>query len=351
MLVEGLFLPLTTPFYPDGRCNLRKLEHNVHLYSKTPAAGLLTLSSSGEPSLLTEEETRQAMRASIEAAAPEKVMLVDISRDSVAGTISWAEKAASLGYDAVLVGVPSILNGESRIKELLGYFQMTADRSPLPLMLVSSSERQGRLLTEKMVIELATHPNIIGLVDAAGGAERITAIKSATAKVKRDVTVTGVFAAVTGRMVAQQDLTSGTFVSASTLTDGGTGLTMAMPKPTVRTRTKSVGFQLLAGNTAWMLEGLRAGATGVAPGLAACAPQACYEVLAAWKDGDEGLADEKQTRILNAAEWVETQLGVPGIKYGCDLNGYFGGVSRLPWLPLSGAQRGEVEALMSGIRS
>jgi 4-hydroxy-2-oxoglutarate aldolase len=152
-------------------------------------------------------------------------------------------------------------------------------------------------------------------------------------------------------MVAQQDPTGGTFVSAATLTEGGTGLAMAMPKSTIRTRSKSVGFQIVDGNTAWMLEGLRAGATGVAPALAACAPQACYEVLAAWKDGDEGLADEKQTRILNAAKWVETQLGVPGIKYGCDLNGYFGGVARLPWLPLTGVQRSEIDALMRGIRS
>ena len=61
-----------------------------------------------------------------------------------------------------------------------------------------------------------------------------------------------------------------------------------------------------------MLEGLQAGAVGAMPGFSACAPQACYEVLAAWKDGDEGLAEEKQARVRAVAKRVEEELGVAG---------------------------------------
>ena len=32
MLLEGIFPAITTPFYPDGRLYLRKLEHNVERY-------------------------------------------------------------------------------------------------------------------------------------------------------------------------------------------------------------------------------------------------------------------------------------------------------------------------------
>jgi hypothetical protein len=34
-----------------------------------------------------------------------------------------------------------------------------------------------------------------------------------------------------------------------------------------------------------------------------------------------------------------------------ELNGYYGGPSRLPFLPLSGEQRNDVETLMAGIKS
>src|SRR3977135_2707278 len=108
MLLEGLQLPLTTPFYPDGRLTLPTLEYNATHSSKTPVAGLVALSDSGEPTMLSEEETRQTLRSVAEAAAPEKVRMAGVSRDSVVGTLDLAETAAKLGYDGVLVKRPSI---------------------------------------------------------------------------------------------------------------------------------------------------------------------------------------------------------------------------------------------------
>jgi len=354
MLLEGLQLPLTTPFYPDGRLNFLKLEHNAARYSRTPVAGLVALSDSGEPTMLSEEETRQTLRSVAEAAAAEKVLIAGVSRDSVVGTLDLAERAAEFGYDAVLVKRPSIFGAGAateHARALLTYFQIIADRSPLPVVLYSASSVEGGLLPVEVVIELAGHPQIIGLVDSAGGRERIEALREVRARVKREVTVTAVFAAVTGRMQVPNDGSAGGLISANTLTDGGEALAVAPVKVATKTRTKVVGFQVLAGGTAGMLEGLRAGAVGAMPAFAASAPQACYEVLAAWKDGDEGLAQEKQVRLQSVAESVEEELGVAGIKFGCDLNGYFGGRPRLPLLPLSGEERAKVEALMQGLRN
>jgi 4-hydroxy-2-oxoglutarate aldolase len=312
MLLEGLQLPLTTPFYPDGRLNLLKLEQNTARYSKTPIAGIVALSDFGEPTLLSDDEVRQTLRSVADAAAKEKVLVAGVSRDSVTGTLDLAEAAAGLGYDAVLVKLPSVFSADvrgERMRERLTYFQAVADRSALPVVLYSSASELGGLLPAEMVIELAGHPQIIGLVDGAGGRDRFEALNSVMGRVKREVTVTAVFAAVTRRM---QDRGEG-LISASSLTGGGAGLAVAPTKVAAKTRTKVVGFQLLAGSTGGMLEGLRAGAVGAMPAFAASAPQACYEVLAAWKDGDEGLAHEKQVRLHSVAERVEGELGVAGI--------------------------------------
>jgi len=349
MLLDGLQLPLTTPFYPDGRLNLHKLEHNVARYSKTPAAGLVALSEVGEPTLLSEEETRKVLRSVVAATAEEKVLLAGVSRDSVAGTLELAESAAEFGYDAVLVRLPSMLRGE-RTKELLAYFHAVGDRSALPVVLYSSAE-DGALLPAEVVIELAGHSKILGMVDCSWDRPRIESIKNGTASYRRDVTVTTVFTAVTGRMQSRNDgAEAKNLILATELMDGAPAV--ATPSKTVaKTRTKVVGFQLLSGRTEGMLEGLTTGAVGAMPAFAAAAPQACYEVLAAWKDGDEGLAGEKQMRLQEVAARIERQMGVAGIKYGCDLNGYFGGGPRLPLLPLSGEERTEIEALMQGMRN
>jgi 4-hydroxy-2-oxoglutarate aldolase len=346
MLLEGLQLPLTTPFYADGRLNLLKLEHNVDRYSKTPVAGLVVLSDGGEPNSLADDETEQAMRCAIDAAAPEKVMIAGVSRESLRGTVQLAEVAGKLGYDAVLVRPPFGLSDTARgirTKEVLTYFQTVADRSPIPVVLSGAG-----VLTEEIVVELAGHPQILGLIDGAGTRGRVEALKTGTADVKRDVTVTAVFAAVTGRMQVQGDGSG--MISAASLTDGGS-LAVVQGKAAVKTRSKRVGFQILIGRTAGMLDGLMAGAVGVMPAFGAAAPQACYEVYAAWKDGDEGLAMEKQIRVAGVAERVEGELGVAGVKFGCDLNGYYGGTPRLPVLPLTGMERAEMELLMQGLRN
>lgn len=341
MLLEGLHLPLTTPFFADGRLNLKKLEQNVERYSLTPAAGLVALSATGEPGMLSDEETLLALRAVAQSAAAEKVLVAGVSRESVAGTLDLAEYAGQNGYDAVLVGTSAAARN---VRESLAYFQSVADRSALPMVLLSSVEAP---LPVEVVAELAGHPGVIGVVDFRTSLERVSILKERTAALKREVAVTPVFAAATGRMLGQRS----DLVSAESLGGGSSGVVVAPAKAALRTRTKVVGFQILVGGTEGMLEGIAGGAVGSVAPFAACAPQACYEVLAAWKDGDEALAREKQERLLDAARRIETQLGVPGIKYGCDLNGYYGGLARLPLLPLTGVERGEVEGLMRGIRN
>ena len=96
---------------------------------------------------------------------------------------------------------------------------------------------------------------------------------------------------------------------------------------------------------------LALGAVGAILAFACPAPGACYEIYAALKDGDNALACEKQERIRLAVQRVASELGIPGLKYAMDINGYYGGPSRLPFLPLSGEQKSEIEKLMAGIKS
>ncbi len=347
-----MHLPLTTPFDPFGHLNLRKLEDNVRRYSKTPAAGLAVLSHTGQPSLLSDSETREALRAVAETVSAEKVLLAGIARDSVIATIDLIAFAADAGYDAALVPVPSILRGSDAVfaKESLSFFRAVADQAALPVVLDSGAAGDGEIAAE-WAIELAAHPNIIGMVDSSGDASRIALVAQGTASVRRDVTVTMVFAAATRRMLAR-NAASG-LMPVEMLSGGGTALSVAAPaaRSVVKTRAKSVGFQVLCGRTGSMLDALLAGAVGAVPPLAASAPQACYEVLAAWKDGDPALAAEKQQRLRAPALQVEERLAVSGIKYGCDLNGYFGGRPRLPVLPLTAGEREEIERVMAGIRN
>lgn len=354
MLLEGLWIPVTTPFYADGACNWRKLEHNVVRYSRTPAVGMVVLGPHTEAAGLSDEERRESLRVASEIAAKEKVLIAGAGAESVAGAVKIAEQAAEAKFDAVLLRAPAEWRRLVRRKPLAQvelFFRAVADQSTLPVVLWSDTAAGGFEIPVEMVGALTGHPNVIGLMDAGLTVERLGAVRDATAGVKRDVTVTTVFAAVTGRMLDVEREGAATFVAADALSSGGASVAVAPPKPGIKTRAKTVGFQVVnAGAASESVELLEAGVQGVMPELAGCAPQGCHEVWAAFKDGDPKLARLKSER-LREADAVMEEFGVAGVKYACDLNGYFGGAPRLPRVGLTAEEKARVEKALHEVRN
>ena len=356
MLLEGVFAPVTTPFYADERVYFRKIEANMARYSRSLLAGMVVLGSTGEAVSLNDEETRDVLRASVEATAPEKVLIAGIGRESVHATLELAEFATTLHYDAVLVRPPSYYTGQISPAAILHYFRSIADRSPLPVVLYYIPKFVPCEMPVELIAELAQHPNIIGIKDSSGNVERIRETVAATQSAPvRTVPVTQVFEAATARMMmAPPNEAAATFVSASDLA-GGIGVATAPPAATVKTSTKTrsreVGFQVLTGSERGIFASLEAGASGAIVAFATFAPQVTQEIYLAWKDHDLKLAEEKQQRILAAGSRVVGAMGLAGIKYACDFNGYYGGRPRSPILPLTGEQKAEVEGLLVEIRN
>jgi dihydrodipicolinate synthase/N-acetylneuraminate lyase len=360
MLIEGILAAVPTPFYPDERIYFRKLEANVAHYSRSLLSGLLLLGSTGEAVALNDAESRDVLRAAAEAAAPEKVLIAGVGRESVKATVELAEAAAEFRYDAILVRTPTYYASQMSPAAVLHYFRSVADRSPLPMLLYNIPRCVPYDIPVELIAELATHPNIIGIKDSSGSLPRIGATVEATRSVaRRTVTVTPIFEAVTGRMLSTKSeaakLEAGnSFISADSLGEsqsGAVALATAPPVAPLKTRTKEVGFQVLTGSSSIIVEALESGASGAILGFAACAPQACQEVYLAWKDHDLKLAADKQARITAPGQRIVAQLGIAGLKHACDFNGYYGGRPRAPLLPVTGEQKSEIESLLAGIRN
>jgi len=347
MLLEGIFPAITTPFYPDGRLYLKKMEHNVERYSRTPLAGLTILGSTGEAVMLSDEESRQILRSAREAAAPEKVLIAGVAKESVAETVRLAEYAADQQYDALLVRTPAFYPYSS--VDMLTYYRAVADRSPLPLIIYSIPKYTKYEMPVEIVAELAQHSNIIGIKDSSGSVERIGALAAATRNApRREAPVTQVFTMYTPRMMLAEAIGPENFVSAESLG----GVALAPPAPRVKVmRKKEVGFQVLTGAANQLFDCISVGATGGILALGACAPQACQEIYMAWKDNDPALAALKQQRVAEASAVVLSKYGIPGIKHACDLNGYYGGRPRLPLLALNADQQAEVARVMAELRN
>jgi 4-hydroxy-2-oxoglutarate aldolase len=358
MLLQGIFPPVTTPFYPDGKVYFKKLEHNVERYSKTPVAGIVVLGSTGESILLSDQERRDVLKSAREAAAPDKVLIAGTGVESAIETLRLSEYANELGYDVVLIRTPHFYKKQMQPANLLAFYRTIADRSPLPVLLYNVPPFTGYDMPAELVIELAGHPNIIGIKESTGDAEKIRRMVEGTRPVRRSATVTATFEAVTPRMLRLPVepgnggalVTIGAPESASQPSSSAVNVAAGLGAG-LKTREKQVGFQVLSGLAQHLKPSLEAGASGAVLAFASPAPTACYEIYAAWKEGDTALAQVKQDRITAATKRVGSELGIPGLKYAMDLNGYFGGSARLPLLPLTADLKAEVERLMADIRN
>jgi dihydrodipicolinate synthase/N-acetylneuraminate lyase len=352
MLLEGLFAAVPTPFQPDGRPHWHHLERSVERYCRAPLSGLVVLGSTGEAVMLNDDETREALRIARDAAAEDRILIAGAGHESLLETLRRIEHAASLDYDLALVRTPHFFRPQLRPREMLNYYRMVADASPLPILLYNIPAYTGYELPVEVIGELCGHANIYGVKDSSGKPERIAAIVNATSSApRRHVTVTTAFTAVTNRMLSAQANAAGLAAALMPAEAVMTGIGYAAPSlPALKTRTREVGFQVLCGSAQSLLPSLTAGATGGVLAMAAFAPQACAEIYMAWKDRDMKLAEEKQQRIVPSADLICGRLGIPGVKYACDLNGYYGGSPRLPLLPLTATERDEVDRSLHTIR-
>ncbi len=360
MLLHGIFPPITTPFYPDGNIYFKKLEANVERYSKTPVAGIVSLGSTGEAILLSDEERRLALKTAREAAGKNKVLIAGTGVESAIETLKLTEYAAEIGYDVAMVRTPHYYKKQMQPANILAFYRFVADRSPLPVIIYNFPQATGYDIAAELVIELANHPNLIGIKESSGDVEKVRKMVEGTRHVKRSATVTETFEAVTPRMLKGAVEDNGEFVSVGALAGSPAPTRSASSKPSsaavsvlggIKTRQKEVGFQVLVGAAQKLEPSLQAGAVGAILAFADPAPTACYEIYAAWKEGDAELARLKQQRIANAAERVVGEMGIAGVKYAMDFNGYFGGPVRLPLLPLTAEGKNEVERMMADIRN
>jgi len=357
MLLHGIFPPITTPFYPDGNVYYKKLEANAERYSRTPVAGLVVLGSTGEALMLSDQEKRDVFKTARAAAAPNKVLIAGTGIESAIETLRLTEYAADLGYDVAMVRTPHYYKKQMQPENMLAFYRTVADRSPIPVIIYSFPQATGYDIPAEVVIELAGHPNLIGIKESSGDVEKVRKMVEGTRQVKRSATVTETFDAVTPRMLAgagARDTSNG-----SELVPVGALSGTSESKPSssavsvfgkMKTRQKEVGFQVLVGAAHKLHPSLDAGAVGAILAFACPAPTACYEIYAAWKEGDAELARIKQEHIAKAAQRVG-DLGVPGFKHGMDFNGYYGGLARLPFLPLTGSVKQEVEQLLADFRN
>jgi 4-hydroxy-2-oxoglutarate aldolase len=288
--LQGVFVPVTTPFTGDGALALDQLAANIAKYNRLPLSGYVVTGSTGEAVMLTREETERVWAAALEAAAPGKILIAGAGTDSTAETIARARRAAALGYPLALIKTPYYYKALMTPVALEAHYRRVADASPIPILIYSVPVYTGVTVEADLAARLATHPNIAGIKDSSGSPERAGAI-------------------------VQQ---------------------------------APAAFQVVVGSAQFFAASLAAGARGGILAAACVLPELCLELYEAHTKGKP--VEEIQKALADPARIIVSKYGPPGVKYAMDKRGYQGGPPRSPLQPLSPSASQEIDATLAKVQ-
>ena len=289
MAISGIFPALVTPFEPDGAVSLRGVRENIRRYNQTAVAGCVVLGSTGESVMLSREAADSVLAASIEVAAPAKLLIAGTGAESTSETIARTRRAADLGYPAALVKTPYYYKPVYKAETFIRHYRAVADASPIPVLLYSVPQFTGITLETPEILTLAAHPNIVGIKDSSGNIQRAAEI-------------------------------------------------VAGARP---------DFQVLTGGAAVIYPALAVGARGAILALAAALPEKCAELFLLFEFGRHEQAKALQLELAVASKRIVSEQGIAGVKYAMDLRGYNGGLPSLPLLPLAEEKKQSIAAVIS----
>jgi 4-hydroxy-2-oxoglutarate aldolase len=162
MTLDGIYPPIATPF-KDDEIDLAALRHNLARWNAAGLRGVLVLGSNGEAAFVDDDEAQRLVAAVREDLPGDRVMIVGTGRQSTRATIAATRQAAKAGADVALVVTPYYFKTQMTSEVLVQHFRAVADASPIPVLLYNVTAFTGVNLAVDAIVQLAGHPNIVGL--------------------------------------------------------------------------------------------------------------------------------------------------------------------------------------------
>jgi 4-hydroxy-tetrahydrodipicolinate synthase len=166
-LLEGLWLPLVTPFR-DGRLDEPSLRRIVRHYAQGPIDGLILAATSGEGMSLSVDELERLVavtRAEITACGRYIPICLGLSGACTSKMCEALDETATWPIDGYLIASPYYTRPSQR--GLLAHFTALADHASRPIVLYNIPYRTAVNLSNETLLQLAGHPNIVGMKDCS----------------------------------------------------------------------------------------------------------------------------------------------------------------------------------------
>lgn len=167
---HGVVVPMITPFKEDGSIDESGARRVTEFLLENGVFPFI-LGTTGESASIPEAEKLRYVEAVAKAVDGRTILYAGISRNCLANAVEAAKRYADLGVDVVVAHLPSyypISTGH-----MLGYYEMLAERIPLPLVIYNILATTHHSIPLEVVETLSHHPNIVGLKDSERDEDRL----------------------------------------------------------------------------------------------------------------------------------------------------------------------------------
>ena len=172
--LQGLYVPLITPFTEEGDLAADALEKLAHAVIDDGAAGLVALGTTGESPALTAAERRAVLNICARVCRERGATLIAGagSNDTASTARALRDLAAWPEVAAALTVVPYYTRPSQ--DGVIAHFARVAADSPVPVLVYNIPYRTGTSLSSETLRELAAIPGIAGVKHAVGGIDHDT---------------------------------------------------------------------------------------------------------------------------------------------------------------------------------
>jgi 4-hydroxy-tetrahydrodipicolinate synthase len=163
--LQGLWLPLVTPFR-NGELDEISLRRLIRHYANGPVDGLILAATSGEGMTLEIAELERLVtlvRAEVSDSRRYLPICLGLSGASTAKLLDMLDETAEWPIDGYLIASPCYIRPSQR--GLAQHFTALADHASWPIVLYNIPYRTAVNLTNETLLQLAEHPNIVGMKD------------------------------------------------------------------------------------------------------------------------------------------------------------------------------------------
>lgn len=174
MDIRGSICALVTPFAADGALDLAAFGRLIDYQIDGGTQALVVAGSTGEAHMLEPDEFDQLLAFALEHVGGRVPVIAGTGEAGTAKTVAATRRAHALGADAALVVTPYYVRPTQ--EGLFRHFTAVADEGGLPILLYNVPGRTGCDLLPDTAQRLREHPAIIGIKEARGDRERISAL-------------------------------------------------------------------------------------------------------------------------------------------------------------------------------